>query len=63
MDYKKLLKKAVEEMPESVKHTERFEVPKILGHIEGNKTVLSNFHQIANALGREVEHLLKDVLK
>jgi translation initiation factor 2 subunit 2 len=63
MDYKKLLKKAIKEMPESVKSKERFEIPKVRGHIEGSKTIISNFHQIAQALGREPEHLLKYVLK
>ena len=63
MDYQKLLKKAFEEMPESVKNKERFEIPKVLGHIEGNKTIISNFHQIADALGREPDHLLKYILK
>lgn len=63
MDYQKLLKKAFEEMPESVKNKERFEIPKVVGHIEGNKTIISNFHQIADVLGREPEHLLKYILK
>ncbi|MBW2977975.1 translation initiation factor IF-2 subunit beta [Candidatus Woesearchaeota archaeon] len=63
MDYKKLLKKARKELPESVKKTERFEIPKVRGHIEGNKTIISNFQQIADTLGRPVEHLLKYVLR
>ena len=63
MDYEKLLKKARKELPESVLKTERFEIPKVKGHIEGNKTIISNFEQIADALGRPVEHLLKYVLR
>ena len=61
MDYEKLLKKARKELPESVLKTERFEIPKVKGHLEGNKTIISNFEQIANALGRPIEHLLKYV--
>ena len=63
MDYKKLLKKARKEVPESIKSSERFEIPKVKGHIEGNKTIISNFQQIADILGRPIEHLLKYVLR
>ena len=63
MDYKAMLKKAGEDMPEVVFEKERFEIPKVTGHLQGNRTVVSNFHQIANALSRPVEHLMKYVLK
>ena len=63
MDYEKLLKKARKELPESVLKKERFEIPKVKGHLEGNKTIISNFEQIANALRRPIEHLLKYVLR
>jgi len=63
MEYEKLLQKARKELPESVLKTERFEIPKVKGHIEGNKTIISNFEQIAGTLGRSVEHLLKYVLR
>ncbi|MBD3249269.1 translation initiation factor IF-2 subunit beta [Candidatus Woesearchaeota archaeon] len=63
MDYKKLLEKARKELPEDLKKSERFKVPAVKGHIEGNKTVINNFGQIANVLGRDKSHLLKFVLK
>ena len=63
MEYKELLKKAREKLPKSVFEKERFEIPKILGHIQGNRTVLSNFLQIADVLRRKPEHLLKYILK
>lgn len=63
MDYKKLLERAREKLPESVLLKERFEIPKIIGHIQGNRTILSNFLQIASELRREPEHLLKYILK
>ncbi len=63
MDYKKLLEKAREELPEDIKNAERFKVPAVKGHIEGNKTVINNFGQIADVLGRDKNHLLKYVLK
>jgi len=62
-DYEKLLKKARKELPESVLKVERFEIPKVRGHIQGNKTILSNFHQIANVLRRKPEQLMKYILK
>jgi translation initiation factor 2 subunit 2 len=34
-----------------------------MGHLQGNRTVLSNFIQIAEHIGRPPEHLLKFILK
>ena len=50
-------------LPEVVFIKERFEIPKALGHMQGNRTIISNFLQIASYLRRDVEHLLKYVLK
>ena len=59
-DYKKLLKKAMSELPESAKHVgARFEIPKVKGHVEGNKTIITNFNQICSILRRESSQLLK----
>ena len=63
MNYEDLLKKAREELPESAFEKQRFEIPKVRGHIQGNMTVISNFKQISQTLGRPTEHLLKYVLK
>ena len=63
MDYEKLLKRARENMPDVALEKERFEIPKIKGHLQGNKTILSNFNQIADILGRDANHMLKYVLK
>lgn len=63
MDYELLLKRGREKLPESVLQIERFEVPKVRGHVEGNKTVISNFSQIADTLRRNPKHLLKYLLK
>ena len=62
-EYKKILEEVRKNLPEVVFIRERFEVPKVLGHIQGNRTVISNFLQIASALRRDVQHLLKYVLK
>lgn len=63
VDYKDLLKKARDSMPQSVYDKERFEIPKVRGHIQGNRTIVNNFLDIASTLGREPQHLLKYVLK
>ena len=39
------------------------EIPKVVGHIQGNMTVISNFKQIALGLRRPPEHMLKFILK
>jgi len=62
-DYESLLKRAKKQMPESVLEIARFEIPKVRGHLEGNKTIISNFLKIAQGLNRDPEHLLKYVLK
>jgi translation initiation factor 2 subunit 2 len=63
MEYEQLLERARERLPPSVVERERFEIPKVKGHMEGNKTVISNFAQIASTLRRPAEHLLKFILK
>ena len=54
-----MLNRGKEKLPEIVVNSERFQVPKVAGHLEGNKTVISNFFQITGILGRTPEHLLK----
>lgn len=58
-----MLERAHKNMPKAVLEKERFEIPKVRGRLEGNKTVISNIPQIANALRRPVEHLMKFLLK
>ncbi len=61
--YESLLKRAQELLPQKNLATERLEVPKVLGHIQGNRTVVSNFHAIAEIIRRPQEHFLKYLLK
>jgi|SRR3989344_5607601 len=63
MDYELLLKRAKERMPASVLEKARFDIPTVKGHIEGNKTIISNFLQIAKVLRREIDHFLKYIQK
>lgn len=63
MDYAALLKRAKEQLPEQVRNTERFELQKVKGTVQGNKTVLTNLVQIADQLQRPIEHILKFLTK
>ncbi|PLW80868.1 translation initiation factor IF-2 subunit beta [Candidatus Woesearchaeota archaeon] len=63
MNYEELLKKAKKELPETDHSGERFEVPKVKGHIQGNKTIISNFLDISKIIRRKPEHILKYILK
>ncbi|MEK6841137.1 MAG: translation initiation factor IF-2 subunit beta [Nanoarchaeota archaeon] len=62
-NYEKLLERAKANLPEIKQTTERFELPKVTGHIQGNKTVISNFSMIAKTLNRDQNHLLKYLLR
>ena len=60
--YNKLLDQAYKDI-KPIKHSERFEIPKIQGHAEGTKTILTNLQQIASYLRRDINHLLKYLLR
>ena len=63
MDYEKLLTKARKSLPDLVSIRERFEIPGIRGHLQGNRTMISNFSQVCTTLRRDQAHLLKYLLK
>lgn len=63
MDYEELLDKAYKEIKKVEGIRGRFEVPKVEGHFEGKKTIITNFLQIASYLRREPEHFQKFLLK
>ena len=58
-----MLKRAQTDLPDVVSVRNRFEIPKVKGHVEGNKTVITNFSQISGTLHRDQAHLLKFLLK
>lgn len=60
--YEKLLDGAYEKI-KPIENKERFEVPEIESIIEGNKTIISNFLQIASYLRRNPEHIEKFLQK
>lgn len=59
MDYEAMLNRAKEQLPEQIRQTERFELIKVKGLLQGNKTILSNLMQIADQCQRPIEHILK----
>jgi len=58
-DYKELLERARSQIPEVVSKRERLELPKISHSIFGMRTIIYNFKEIAEALNRDPQHLLK----
>jgi len=60
-NYEKLLEQAYENIKpiQTSGRSERFEVPKVEGHVEGIKTIITNFRQICDYLRRDCEHVKK----
>ncbi|MEX0920726.1 MAG: translation initiation factor IF-2 subunit beta [Candidatus Pacearchaeota archaeon] len=63
MEYEKLLEEAYKKVKKTNSSGERFKTPKIEGHFEGKKTILTNFFQIASDLRRNPDHFQKFMLK
>lgn len=57
--YEQLLDYAYKKVKVVEQSTERFDIPKVAGSIEGKTTVISNITEIAGYLRRPVEHLAK----
>lgn len=58
-NYETLLDRAKEQLPEDVENASRFSIPKVRGHLQGHQTIINNWVEIAKALDRKPEHLLK----
>jgi translation initiation factor 2 subunit 2 len=63
MNYEEMLEKAIKELPKEIKTKERFEIPKVVCEIAGNKTTLRNFGEILTVLRRSANHLSKFLFK
>ncbi len=61
--YEELLEQAYKEVKNVNTSGSRFEIPKIEGHFEGKKTILTNFMQIVSHLRRDVSHFQKFLLR
>ena len=63
MKYEDLLKKAYKEIPKTEGNLDRFEIPKVQGLVQGNKTIINNFTKMVQTFRREPNHLLKYLLR
>jgi translation initiation factor 2 subunit 2 len=61
--YEDMLKKAYKLLPKVTATDSRFEIPKVHGRLQGNKTIITNFSQIASHLRREESHFLKFLVR
>ncbi|MBI5391864.1 translation initiation factor IF-2 subunit beta [Candidatus Woesearchaeota archaeon] len=61
--YEQMLDEALKNLPETSIATQRFEIPKAKGFLQGNKTVVTNFKEIVDAFRRDAQHFLKYLLK
>jgi len=62
-EYEKLLDEAYSKVKVVERKGDRFEIPQIEGHIEGKKTILTNFLSISSHIRRNPEHFQKFILK
>ncbi|MEM2319381.1 MAG: translation initiation factor IF-2 subunit beta [Candidatus Bathyarchaeia archaeon] len=58
-DYEALLKRARSQLPEVSSKWERLEIPELNYLVIGMRTMIQNFKDIAEALNRDPQHLLK----
>lgn len=63
MEYAELLEEAYKKVKLVKKSSDRFEIPKAEGHVEGNKTIIDNFKQLADYLRRDSWHFSRFLLK
>jgi len=61
--YEQMLNEAYKKIKPIGDSKERFEIPKVEGHFEGKKTIITNFFQIASHIRRNPEHFQKFMLK
>jgi len=61
--YEDMLKEATERISKDVTKEERLEIPSPQTSIQGNRTFISNFSEIAASLRRDSKHLSKYLLK
>lgn len=58
-NYEELLKRARSQIPEVTSKRERLELPRLHFSVIGMRTIIFNFKEIADALNRDPQHLLK----
>ena len=62
-DYKTMLSRAYEKLPEVLTEEDRFQIPRAIVTRQGRRSVIQNFKEIAERLQRPPEHILKFLLR
>lgn len=62
-DYEDLLDRAISELPPEVFEHKRFKPTKAYSVIQGNRTFVQNFKDVADSLNRDPQHVLKYLLR
>jgi translation initiation factor 2 subunit 2 len=62
-DYEKLLKRAHSLLPQEAQTQKRFEIPRIRSGTIGMRTYIVNYKEIADAMNRDPQHLLRYLSK
>lgn len=63
MNYDEMLAAAQKNVPDSVQERGRFEIPKATGFLEGSRTVIRNFAEMAKQFSRNPDHFQKFLTK
>jgi translation initiation factor 2 subunit 2 len=63
MDYDSLLKRGLSRVPEKLKESSRFEMPRARVQPAGARTIITNFNELGRGFRREDAHVLKFLLK
>jgi translation initiation factor 2 subunit 2 len=63
MEYEKMLDRLYLSLPKKALEKSRFEIPDVDAFIQGNRTILKNFSQLAKTVNREEKHLFKFMTK
>lgn len=58
-NYENLLKRARSQIPEVATKQERLELPRLRMSVIGMRTIIYNFKEIADALNRDPQHIVK----
>jgi translation initiation factor 2 subunit 2 len=61
-NYEDLLKNAFEKIKPTT-FCDRFEIKQVEGYVEGNKTIINNFTQIASCIRRDKDHFSRFLFK
>lgn len=63
MEYDKMLEQVYKKLPDKAREKSRFKMPSFESFIQGKETIIKNFTNVAGALRRQPNHLLKYLSK